>query len=352
MKRRNLFLVILICMIVLIGCGKNGEETVQSSNRGGGEISMETEKSLGEVQGETAEKESDEKCSNLFAEFKNLNFSFLSGAGGWSTEMTIAEDGTFRGTYYDSDMGTALESYPNGTCYFSSFRGKFSPPVQKEEYVYSTTIESISYDNLPGTEEIKDGIRYIYSEAYGLDNPKEILIYLPGILIEDLPEGYLSWVGSNWRMDYEFTLNNTTLPFYGLYNVNSEQGFSSYDIIDDLKQSLSYREEAVASLEDTIMHDPNLTQADLNEKSQQMYEIWDLTLNEIWEILKRNLSSNDMEVLTKEQLEWIAMKEESMKDAGAEFEGGSMYAMAVSMRGAEITKERVYELLEIVERRL
>ena len=145
-------------------------------------------------------------------------------------------------------------------------------------------------------------------------------------------------------------MNNTTLPFYGLYNVNSEQGFSSYDIIADLKQSLSYREEAVASLEDTIMHDSNLTQADLNEKSQQMYEIWDLTLNEIWEILKRNLSSNDMEVLTKEQLEWIAMKEQSMKDAGAEFEGGSMYGMVVCQRGAEITKERVYELLEILEK--
>ena len=150
-------------------------------------------------------------------------------------------------------------------------------------------------------------------------------------------------------MDYEFAMEETTLPFYGLYNVNSEQGFSSYDIIDDLEQSLVYREEEVAALEDAIMNDPNLTQADLNENSYIMYQIWDMTLNEIWAILKRNLNADDMATLTKAQLDWIAMKEASMKEAGAEVEGGSMYGMVVNQRGAELTKERVYELLEIVK---
>ena len=150
-------------------------------------------------------------------------------------------------------------------------------------------------------------------------------------------------------MDYEFAMEETTLPFYGIYNVNSEQGFSSYDIIDDLAQSLVYREEEVAALENSIMNDPNLTQTDLNENSYRMYQIWDMTLNEIWGILKRNLNADDMAALTKEQLDWIAMKEASMKEAGAEVEGGSMYGMIVNQRGAELTKERVYELLEIVE---
>ena len=56
-----------------------------------------------------------------------------------------------------------------------------------------------------------------------------------------------------------------------------------------------------------------------------------------------------MAKLTKEQLEWIAMKEASMKEAGKEVEGGSMYGMVVSQRGAGLTKERVYELLEMVD---
>ena len=98
------------------------------------------------------------------------------------------------------------------------------------------------------------------------------------------------------------------------------------------------------------MNDPYLTQTDLNEKSQKIYEIWDITLNGIWEILKRNMSEEDISVLTKEQLDWIAMKEASMKEAGKEVEGGSMYGMVVvSQRGATLTKERVYELMEMVE---
>ena len=38
-----------------------------------------------------------------------------------------------------------------------------------------------------------------------------------------------------------------------------------------------------------------------------------------------------------------------MKEAGAEVEGGSMHGMVVNQRGAELTKERVYELMEIVD---
>lgn len=346
------FLYLLIICILLSGCSNenvNADTDVLTNDSGEVNKTSETEE-IAETNNEDSEEVGEVLEENFsFAEFKNINFTFLSGAGGWSTELTVAEDGMFSGTYHDSEMGSYTEDYPNGTYYYCSFHGKFTEPVQQSEYIYSTTIESISYDNPVGTEEIKDGIRYIYSDAYGLDNPKEILIYLPGIPIEELPEGYLSWVASNWRMDYEFTLNNTTLPFYGLYNVIEEQGFSSYDIVEDLKQSLVYREKEAVELEEALMNDPNLTQADLNEKSHLMYQIWDTTLNEIWRILKRNLNEDEMSVLTKEQLDWITMKETSMKEAGAEFEGGSMYGMVVNQVGAELTKERVYELLKVVD---
>ena len=297
---------------------------------------------------EEAEEHQASKAGFSFAEFNNLNFTFLSGAGGWSTQMTIAEDGTFDGVYSDSDMGSYSDEYPNGTQYYCSFSGKFTEPVKKEEYIYVTTIESISYDYPADTEEIKDGIRYIYSDAYGLDDPREILIYLPGMPIEELPEGYLSWVRNNWFMDSEFTKTETKLPFYGLYNVNSEQGFSSYDIFEELKETVDFTEEWVESLESSIMND-NLSQAEMNEKSQLMYEFWDGQLNKAWGILKENLDADTMANLTQEQLEWIAMKEQSMKEAGQEVEGGSMYGMVVYQRGARLTKDRVYELMKIVD---
>lgn len=339
--KKIIALFLIFCFVgSLVGCTPDGNESEVQSPANAEENILENDLAS-----------SSEITENVFSfkELKNLNFTFLSGAGGWSTELTIAEDGTFQGVYSDSDMGSQGQEYPNGTKYYCAFQGKFGEPVKKEAYIYSTKIEEISYENPAGTEEIKDGIRYIYCDAYGLDTPEEIFIYLPGMLIEELPEGYLSWVRTNWRMDFEFTANFSELPFYGLYNVNAEQGFSSYDIIENLKQSLTYTEAEAAALEDSIMNDPNLTQADLNEKSQQLYGTWDYILNEIWKVLKRNLNTEDMTSLTEEQLEWIVMKEASMKEAGAEVEGGSMYGLVVSLRGAELTKERVYELMELVD---
>lgn len=283
-----------------------------------------------------------------FAEFQNLNFTFLSGAGGWSTEMTIAEDGTFEGVYSDGEADWA-DAYPRGTNYYCSFHGKFTEPVKKDEFTYSTTIEELSYDNPVGTEEINDGIRYIYTDVYGLDNPEEILIYLPGMPIDELPEGYLSWVGYNWYMDFEFPQKYTTLPFYGLYNVSEEQGFSSYNRLEELKKTVKSTESYTSSIEEIIKAE-TLSQAEMNEKSQLIYDLWDGQLNKAWDILKKNLDAEAMADLTKKQLEWIAAKETSMKDAGAEVEGGSIYGMIVCQRGAKLTKERVYELMEIVDK--
>ena len=96
----------------------------------------------------------------------------------------------------------------------------------------------------------------------------------PDLLVEQDGKLYLHTYSYNYVIDIlEDTVEN-----------------SQKETIKDLKQSLAYREEEVAALEESIMNDPYLTQADLNEKSQQIYEIWDITLNEIWEVLKRNLN--------------------------------------------------------------
>ena len=42
-------------------------------------------------------------------------------------------------------------------------------------------------------------------------------------------------------------------------------------------------------------------------------------------------------------------KEQAVKDAGAEFEGGSMQPLVMNLEGARLTKERVYELLKLLQ---
>ena len=151
-------------------------------------------------------------------------FVFASGVGAWDTQVTIAPDGSFSGVYHDADMGGTGEGYPNGTEYICEFSGQFSQPTQVDDHTWSVQLESLSYDGTPETEEIQDGIRYVYSTPYGIEGGQEFLIYLPFTPVADLPEGFRSWVGSQ-LVDSD---NNqlAELPFYGLYNVTTQEGFS------------------------------------------------------------------------------------------------------------------------------
>jgi hypothetical protein len=163
-----------------------------------------------------------------FSELSKYHFVFSSGAGAWQTALNINEDGTFKGYFLDSNMGDIDEGYPIGMAYSSTFEGKFTTPNKVNDYTYSMSIESIKLEKEVGTEEIIDGIKYIYSEPYGLSDAKEIYIFTPQAPIKELPEGFRSWVGYMHLSDLE----DEYLPFYGLYNVETESGFSSYEIED------------------------------------------------------------------------------------------------------------------------
>jgi hypothetical protein len=105
------------------------------------------------------------------------------------------------------------------------FTGKFSNPKKINDYTYSVQIENIEQERETDTEEITEGLRTIYSKPYGLDGAKDVLIYLPGSPLKELPEEFLDWVYHN----DEERKKDTVLPFYGIYNVASKDGFSSYD---------------------------------------------------------------------------------------------------------------------------
>ena len=150
-----------------------------------------------------------------FADISSLEFWYGSGSGAWRTILYIHKDGTFEGEYTDSNMGNREE-------YVCNFTGKFTEPVKINDYTYSVKLEQMEYKEEPGTEETIDGIRYIYEIAYGLDDAYELLFYLPGAPVEKLPQGY-----QNWMRGYGDTID-TQLPFYGLYNIDGETGFSSH----------------------------------------------------------------------------------------------------------------------------
>ena len=149
-----------------------------------------------------------------------LAFTFSSGAGGWSTDIFLQEDGTFSGAYYDSDMGSADNDYPNGTVYYCNFGGKLDI-VQKLD-AYSYTLKLASLEKEKGKEYIEDGIRYVPSEPYGMERGKNYILYLPDTPLEGLSEEFLMWWPGRYDMQEQ---ERTTLGYYGLYNTDMQYGF-------------------------------------------------------------------------------------------------------------------------------
>lgn len=300
-----------------------------------------SEEEAGSSQAEASQNQAD---AFSLDDLKKLEFCFSSGAGGWATYMYIEADGSFSGEYFDGDLGVTGEGYPNGTMYQCDFSGRFTQPVQVNEYTYSMQIQELHYAEEVGKEEIKDGMLYCYTDVYGLDGAEDILIYLPGAPLEELPEEFRSWVG---YYDLSYT-TDTELPFYALNNEARQYGFSSYDMVENLKENLTFMEDWSASIENSLRND-SLTQMELNEKTKELYDLWDSVLNNVWNVLKRIQDEEAMSALIVEEREWIALKEQSVAEAGAEYEGGTMQSMIMNEKAAEMTKARVYELMELLD---
>lgn len=161
--------------------------------------------------------------NEIFKQLAGKKFIFGSGIGAWGTSLEVEADGSFTGTYYDSNMGDMGPGYPSGTAYYCSFRGKFTEAKKLDDYTYSMKRSVMEYDNVPGTEEIIDGVKYIYSEPYGMEGDGYFKVYLPGRSTADLSESVMGWLmGPNgWRKP------PAILPVWVIHNVDEELAFSS-----------------------------------------------------------------------------------------------------------------------------
>ena len=140
------------------------------------------------------------------------DFYFASGVGAWSTELQLSDDWSFVGEYHDSNVDSV---------YICEFSGQFSQPEQIDDYTYSMWLLSLEQDGgAEGEEYYENGMRYIYSDPYGITGGNEFRIYLPGAPLDSLPEEFISWT-------HITPGKRDTLPggYYGLYNVNMGEGF-------------------------------------------------------------------------------------------------------------------------------
>ena len=159
---------------------------------------------------------------------ETMEFSFLTGAGGWRSNMTLNRDGSFTGMYTDSEMGEVGDGYPYGSVYVCVFSGKFENIAKVDEYSYKMTLPYIETEKPIGEEWIEDEIRYIASGPFGLNDTinnqecTDFVFYLPNMPVDQLSEDFLFW----WP--YQFSEEaKTTLSCYGILNVTTNNGFFS-----------------------------------------------------------------------------------------------------------------------------
>lgn len=146
-------------------------------------------------------------------------FCFMIGAGGWCTELHIADDGTFTGGYFSHQLFP--ENDGAWELYVCEFSGKFSELEKVNEYTYSTQMEELTIEQAQKGLEGADLTPVEERTAPGLEGGEEFLIYLPGAPLDELPEEFLYWIRAPHGIEEE----DTVLPGYGLYNVNEQLGW-------------------------------------------------------------------------------------------------------------------------------
>ena len=90
-----------------------------------------------------------------------MELIFSSGAGAWRTTLTLNRDGSFSGSFRDSDMGDRTDDYTNGTVYICDFSGQFGDIKQLDSCTYSMELEELTAQKTKAGEWIEDGYRYI-----------------------------------------------------------------------------------------------------------------------------------------------------------------------------------------------
>jgi uncharacterized protein YecT (DUF1311 family) len=138
------------------------------------------------------------------------------------------------------------------------------------------------------------------------------------------------------------TSDNNQAGFADLLKASSTGGVPDKETILSSYDATKKRQEEI---DNRFANGSLMDQQTMNQLAYEEYSNWDGLLNSIWTYLKENLDEEKMTSLTEEQQKWIREKEASMKEAGSDFEGGSMQPMIEYGTGASLTEKRVEELM-------
>ncbi|TPF95639.1 hypothetical protein BG22_01275 [Bifidobacterium sp. UTBIF-78] len=172
---------------------------------------------------------SDTAASKVFKEAMKEaagEYGFSSGAGGWGTSLTVHEDGTFSGTYIDTDMGGGGSEYPRGTRSQSEFSGKFVSAKKNDDdtYILQCDAERLKIKGTVGDSYDENGAKVTITEPYGMSPCGKFTLYPKGYEVSRLSDEMKGWGAGYFRSDNPVS----NLPGPALVNETSGAGETFY----------------------------------------------------------------------------------------------------------------------------
>lgn len=180
----------------------------------------------------------------------------------------------------------------------------------------------------------EESTKVVYCDSCG-EESKEVSKYCPSCGEE------AKWVSEKPKVEDKSTKEDSE-------NKSSENDESGTNKIvksrkNEYLQKLRIVKENLSDLD--YLYENGVT-AELVEGEGKRFGRWDDMLNEIYGVLKYQLSSSEMEKLKKEQYEWIEYRDKTANDISLEEGGGgSMTTVIYNSQLADLTEKRCYELV-------
>lgn len=176
------------------------------------------------------------------------------------------------------------------------------------------------YDFVSGQLQLKEGI---FTD--GDKHPENPYFYTTTTFYEDYSNPISEEEAENIINKYTYE----TIPYISLADINNQSAVAE-------SGTSSFRQQAEQEVNETEQ------QASVAESGNEQYEIWDRCLNDVWGYLQEALSSEEMETLIQEEMDWIQNKENIINTI--KMQSGE----EALKKAAEITRERVYDLLNML----
>ncbi|MDI7741121.1 DUF1311 domain-containing protein [Lysinibacillus fusiformis] len=104
--------------------------------------------------------------------------------------------------------------------------------------------------------------------------------------------------------------------------------------------------ETKIAMDEKRKQSANSSTYELKYAEDTLYDIWDGLLNEIYGVLKEQLSPEEMAQLRDEQRKWIEYRDKTALEASYKYKGGTQEHVEYVVVRNNLTAERCFELVE------